>query len=216
MILLLLLLLRLLVVLPFMGRVRNYSSEATVVCAGERAVYKHSVGVLVHWMVILRVMMLLIMIMMLIVIDAMTGGGRCLILTHLALAYVLFVWWRRRRDVVRGDGRRRDGRSARAGREVRVRVQVVVHPPQVGTTRKSCIQLHHVLQGSSRRLVQLSVRRSVRSYVIQGALRMRTRSRSWWWSRKWMIPTSGEGVDALLRRSANTGWRTDTTGMSLQ
>ena len=79
----------LLVLLPSVARVRNYSSEATVVCASERAVYKHSVGVLVHWMVILR--MVVMMILIVIYDDAMTGGGGHLILAHLALAYVLFV-----------------------------------------------------------------------------------------------------------------------------
>ena len=137
-------------VLPSVGGVWNYSSEATVVCAGERAVCKEGVGVLMsmRWMI-------------LIVIGdgAMTGGGGewRLFFAHEALPHVLFVrrWWGRRREAVRGDGRRRDRGGARAGREVRVRVRVRVvhHPPQVGTTGKRRVQLRHVLQRSSRRLV---------------------------------------------------------------
>ena len=132
----------LMLVLPSVGGVWNYSSEATVICADERAVYKEGVGILMsmRWMI-------------LIVIgdEPMTGGGgRRLFFAHEALPYMLFVrWWGwRRRQAVRGNGRRRDRGGARAGREVRVRVRVRVvhHPPQVGTTRKRRVQLRHVLQ----------------------------------------------------------------------
>ena len=138
--------LRWLLVLPSVGGVWNYSSEATVVCAGERAVYKEGVVMSMRWMI-------------LIVIgdDAMTGGGgRRLFIAHEALPHVLFVrWWWWRCEAVRGDGRRWHRGGARAGREVRVRVRVRVvhHPPQVGTTRQSRVQLRQVLQRSSRRLV---------------------------------------------------------------